>query len=306
MRKHVRLTPKLKLKRLKITVDKFGINKIPFIYKLAHVMKKLLIIVILFYGCAFTIFAQGDLNNQQKVFFRNERSFGLLLSSDGMGISYREAKRVDFLNKRFFEIEAGNLKHPREYKISNPLYQTPGTFVFGKLNTVFYIRGSYGHQRELFKKADLGGVAIRYFYEGGPVFALYKPIYYKILYPVSQYNFEIKEEKIDVNTHQPYDIYSKSSFTKGLGETKILPGLYAKAGFNFEYSREDKVIHAIEVGGQINGFPKKIPIMATTDNKAVFFSIFVSYRFGVVIDPLNPESNKFSYFFRRKRAPANY
>ena len=53
-------------------------------------------------------------------------------------------------------------------------------------------------------------------------------------------------------------------------------------------------------------FTKKIPIMATTDNKALFFSLFISYRFGVIIDPLNPESNKFSYIFRRKRAPAIY
>jgi hypothetical protein len=269
-------------------------------------MKKLLIISLVLYCCAIPVLAQGDINDQQKVFFRNERSFAFLLNSNGMGISYREAKRVDFLNKRFFEIEVGTLKHPREYRMSNPYYQTPGTFVFGKLNSVMYLRGSYGHQREIFKKADLGGVAIRYFYEGGPVFALYKPIYYKILYPVSAYEFQIVEEKIDVNTHQPYDIYSKSAFTKGLSETKILPGLFAKGGFNFEYSKEDKVIHAVEVGIQINAFPKRIPIMATTDNRSIFFSLFASYRFGVVIDPLNPESNKFSYFFKRKRGSVNY
>ncbi len=269
-------------------------------------MKKFLVFSLLLNCCANVILAQGEIDQQQRVFFRNERSFGLLLSSDGMGISYREAKRVDFLNKRFFEIEAGTLKHPKEYRMSNPIYQTPGTFVFGKLNSVIYLRGSYGHQKEMFKKADLGGVAIRYFYEGGPVFAIYKPIYYKILYPVSFYEFRIEEEKINVNTHQPYDIYSKASFTKGLGETKLLPGLYAKGGFNFEYSKEDKVIHAIEIGAQLNGFPKKVPIMATTDNKALFFSLFVSYRFGVVVDPLNPETNKFSYFFRRKRGISNY
>lgn len=269
-------------------------------------MKKLLVFFVLINCCTGIILAQGEIDKQQRVFFRNERSFGLLLSSDGIGIGYREAKRVDYFNKRFFEIEAGTLKHPREHKMTNPIWQTPGTFVFGKLNSVMYLRGSYGHQRELFQKADLGGVAIRYFYEGGPVIAIYKPIYYKILYPISSYEFEIREEKIDVNTHQPYDIYSKASFIKGFGETKLLPGLYAKGGFNFEYSKEDKVIHAIEIGAQINGFPKKIPIMATTDNKAIFFSLFVSYRFGVVIDPLNPETNKISYFFRRKRGTPIY
>ncbi len=65
-------------------------------------------------------------------------------------------------------------------------------------------------------------------------------------------------------------------------------------------SKEDKIIHAIEVGAQINAFPKKIPIMASSDNKTIFFSLFVSYRFGMILDPLNPESNKFTNIFRRK------
>jgi len=269
-------------------------------------MKKLLIILLFSGYCTFEIFAQGEIDVQQKIFFRNERSIAFILSSDGFGLSYRDGKRVNFLNKRYFEIEFGTLKHPREYRQSNPYYQTPGTFVFGKLNSTFYLRGSYGHQRELFSKNDVGGIAVRVFYSGGPVFAIYKPIYYRILRPLSSTEFQIVEEKFDVNIHQPYDIYSKASFTKGLGETKILPGLFVKGGFNFEYSKEDKIIHAIEVGAQLSGFPKKVPIMATTDNKAIFFSLFVSYRFGIVIDPLNPESNKISNIFKRKRNTPAY
>jgi hypothetical protein len=264
-------------------------------------MKKLLIIAVVFMFGIDSVYGQGELDKQQKIFFRNERSFAILLNTDGLGFSYRECKRIDYLNKRYFEIELGSLKHPKEVKLSNPYYQTPGTFVFGKLNTVIYIRGSFGHQHEIYKKADVGGIAIRYFYSGGPVIGLYKPIYYKVLYPISTSEYEIKEEKIDVTSHPPGDIWSKSSFFKGINETKFLPGLFAKGGFNFEYSKQDKVIHAIELGAQINLFPKKIPIMATAANKAIFFSLFASYRFGIVIDPLNPESNKFSGIFSRKR-----
>ncbi len=272
-------------------------------------MRRLLIITVLYSFCTGFLYAQGELDQQQKIFFRNERSFAGLLNSDGFGVSYREAKRIDYLNKRFFEIELGNLKHPREYRESNPVYQTPGTFIYGKLNTVFYLRGSYGHQHEMFRKADLGGIAVRFFYSGGPTVAIYKPIYYRILYPVSLNEFEIRDEKLDVNVHPPYDIYSRASFTKGLNEIKFLPGLFTKLGFNFEYSKLDKVIHAVEVGATFSAFPKKIPIMATYDNKALYFSLFVSYRFGIIIDPLNPETNKFSYIFKRKRpatSPVNY
>jgi hypothetical protein len=265
-------------------------------------MKKLLIIAGFFFFGAILLNAQGDLDEQQKVFFRNERSFAFLLNTDGIGFSYREAKRVNFLNKRLLDFDIGTLKHPKEYKITNPWTTGTGSFVFGKLNSVIFLRGGIGHQHEIFKKADLGGVAIRYFFSAGPVVALYKPIYYRVLYPVSLTEFEIKEEKFEVSIHQPTDIYSKAPFTKGLNEIKALPGLYGKAGFNFEYSKEDKVIHAVEIGAQVNAFPKVIPIMASNDNKAVFFSLFVSYRFGVIVDPLHPEETRFSNLFRKKKA----
>jgi hypothetical protein len=264
-------------------------------------MKKLLIIAVVFVFGTNLVFGQGELDGQQKIFFRNEKSLAILLNTDGWGLSYREGKRIDYLNKKIFEIEFVTLRHPKEVKLSNPYYQTPGTFVFGKINSVFLLRGGIGHQHEIFKKADLGGVAIRYFYSVGPVIAFYKPIYYKILDPVSQNEFTIKVEKFDVKKHEPSMIYGKAPYTKGLDETKLMPGLYAKGGFNFEYSKEDKVIHAIELGAQINLFPKEIPIMSTASNKAIYFSLFASYRFGVVIDPLNPDSNKLSNIFSRKK-----
>jgi hypothetical protein len=269
-------------------------------------MKKLLITFVFLNYCTIALLAQGEIDKQQKIFFRNERSFAILLNSDGFGLSYRDAKRVDFLNKRYFEIEMGTLKSPREYRESNPVYETPGTFIYGKINSVMYLRGSYGHQHELFRKADLGGVAVRYFYSAGPTFAIYKPIYYRILKPVATNEFELVDEKLDVSVDPASSIYSKASFTKGLNETKMLPGIFAKGGFNFEYSKQDKIIHAIEIGVSLSAFPKKIPIMATKDNKAIFFSLFASYRFGVVIDPLKPETNKFSYIFKRKSTEPVY
>lgn len=267
-------------------------------------MRKLLIIAVTLIFGAISLHAQGDLNEQQKVFFRNERSFAILLNSDGVGLSYREAKRIDYLNKRLLEIDAGTLKHPKEFKVSNPYTTGTGSFVFGKLNSVMFIRGGIGHQHEIFKKADLGGIAIRYFYSGGPAIALYKPIFYRVLYPVGPIgsnDYEIREEKFTASIALPQDIYGKASFTKGFDELKALPGLYAKGGFNFEYSKEDKVIHAVEIGCQINAFPKKIPIMESNDNKAIFFSLFVSYRFGVIVDPLHPDETRLSNLFRRRK-----
>lgn len=261
-------------------------------------MKKLLILAVMLVGTLW-LHGQGELNEQQKVFYRNEKSFAILLNTDGIGLSYRAAKRIDFRNKNLYEIEAGTLKLIKEYRQTS--VWTQSSYIFGKLNSTIFLRGGLGRQHELFKKGDLGGIAVRYFYSAGPVVALYKPIYYRVLHLLSANEYEVIEKKFDSSIASPEDIYSKAAFTKGLNETKVLPGLYAKAGFNFEYSKADKIIHAIEFGGQLNAFPKKIPIMDGSDNKALFFSLFVSYRFGIILDPLDPESNRLSNIFRRKK-----
>jgi uncharacterized protein (UPF0305 family) len=41
--------------------------------------------------------------------------------------------------------------------------------------------------------------------------------------------------------------------------------------------------------------------MESTYNKAIFFSLFVSYRFGVIVDPLHPEDTKFANLFKKKK-----
>ena len=43
-------------------------------------MKKLLILAVIILSGTFSLYGQGELNEQQKVFFRNERSFAIVLN----------------------------------------------------------------------------------------------------------------------------------------------------------------------------------------------------------------------------------
>ncbi|MEE4214015.1 MAG: hypothetical protein V2I34_03045 [Bacteroidales bacterium] len=262
-------------------------------------MKKLLTILFIA-GVSQALFAQGDIDDQEKVFYRNERTVGINLNSNGFGISYREGKRLDFLNKRIIDIDLNIIKHPKEVKLSNPWVQTSGSFVYGKQNEVYSIRGALGHQHEMFRKMDLGGVSVRYFYSGGISLALAKPIYYNVLYYTPASTYQIKQEKFTADIIDPSYIYNKASFFKGVSETKVYPGLSGKAGFSFEYSKEDKVIHSLELGTSFEAYTRKLPIMATDDNRAVFLTLFVSYRIGIVIDPMDPGSNRMPGLFFRK------
>ena len=51
-----------------------------------------------------------------------------------------QPKELTYLNKRFLEIEAGTLKSAKEYRQRNH-HCRAGSFVFGKLNSTFYLRG---------------------------------------------------------------------------------------------------------------------------------------------------------------------
>lgn len=265
-------------------------------------MKRLLVLSVALLVWTGTLKSQGELDEQQRIFFRNEKSFGVQLNTDGMGLGYRMAKRTDYLNKNILEFELGTIKHPKEYKLSHP-YSPGSSFVLGKRNLPIYMRASIGKQHELYSKADLGGVSIRFLYSAGPELAVCKPIYYKVLYLISSdMTIVTKDEKFNAADPYSQEIYARASFFKGFDEISVVPGVFAKAAITFEYSRDDKILHAIETGANLNAYLKEIPIMAANDNKAVFLSLFVSYRFGFVVNPLDPESNKVKNLFRSKKA----
>ena len=64
--------------------------------------------------------SQAIANGQDpNVLYRNEMSFGIFAHSRGFGLNFMRAKHVTGTRKRLLEIEALNMKHPKEIKVSN-------------------------------------------------------------------------------------------------------------------------------------------------------------------------------------------
>ncbi|MDZ7636444.1 MAG: hypothetical protein U5L72_19290 [Bacteroidales bacterium] len=244
--------------------------------------------VILFLFVCGPLAAQGDIDPQSRLFWRNERSIGASLNSDGWSVIYRDLRQVKPSHRYFLEGSVEGFKHPKEIKLTNYYFQGTGTYVFGKLNSTWTTGAGVGYQIEIFEKRDLGGVSVSWFGGAGATLLYAKPIYYDVIVLVGQDYYTVEEQKFDLTIHQPLDIMGKASFFKGFDEIKVYPGLYARSGFSFEYSKNDRVTHAIEVGASFHAFSKTIPIMASEDNKQFFPAIFVSYRIGMIVDPLNP------------------
>lgn len=232
--------------------------------------------------------AQGEIDDQPKVFFRNERSFAVSLNSNGWGVNFRYAKRLNAFSSIIFDGDLAGIRHPKEIKSQSPYIGGWGrSYVFGKTNEVFSLRAGTGYQKELFSKFDQGGISVRYFAGGGLSLALLKPIYYLKVTGYDPQTFYITRVRslFDPDYMQSvYDIYDRESFFTGIKETTLAPGAYVRAGLVFEYSSEDRAIHALEGGIQLEGFLKKLPILAIEDNPRLIFSLFASYRFGKVLD----------------------
>ena len=204
----------------------------------------------------------------------------VMLNSNGFGLGYRFAKRQNYLNKKIFEADFSWVKHPKEEKINSPSDPNGRSFVFGKLNNFYTIRAGGGLQQELFSKADVGSIAIRIIGSTGISLGIQKPCYYEVIE-----NDIIQTRKFDKTKDKPETIYQRASFFRGIDETTLVPGAYLKTALSFEYSRKEEILHIIEGGFMVEGFPRKIPIMALTENNQFFVSVFICYRFGRIIDP---------------------
>jgi len=149
-------------------------------------VKKYFLVLGLYHLVILSLLAQGELSDQPRIFYRNEKSIGVLLNTNGYGISGRYSKRINARKKTIYELDLIGIKHPKEVKITN-YYNSNKSYVFGKLNSFFDIRAGYGRQKEMFRKADRGGISIRRFYSIGPSLGLLKPVYYKKLLNYSEY-----------------------------------------------------------------------------------------------------------------------
>ncbi len=254
-------------------------------------------VILLILLCA-PLSAQGDLDPQSRLFWRNERSLGGGLNTDGWSVIYRDLRQTGPGQRWFIEGSLEGYRHPKEIRLTNYYFQNTGSFVFGKMNSTWSVGAGAGIMREIFEKHDLGGVSVSWFAGGGATLLFAKPIYYKIIVILNDNFYTVDEQKFDPTNHQALDILSKASFFRGFDEIKLFPGLYGRGGFSFEYSKNDRLTHTIEAGLSLHAFTQAIPIMAGETNKQFFPAMFVSYRLGVILDPITRRSGLFDRFRR--------
>lgn len=242
-------------------------------------MKYVIIFFLLFVTSTSLIYGQGDVIVERKALIRNEQTFHITLNSNGWGGGFTYGKMINIHRKRLYTTEMVIIKDAKELKINNPYQPDFRRFVYGKNNIFYNFRFGYGHLISLYDKKDKGGIGIRCFYHVGPLLGVLKPVYY-----VTGVN-PVATERFSSSLHTASSILGGASYFEGFNELKIVPGAFVKFGGSFEFSKKDLQINSLDGGVILDIFAKKIDIMANNKDQFYFLSIFVSYRFGKVINP---------------------
>jgi hypothetical protein len=217
--------------------------------------------------------------------YDREYTFGLVGHTRGYGLDFRYLKFRDAFNKRGLEIELTKLRHPKENSQTDRSYSNVKGFVFDRVNSFFTLRTGYIYERILFDKTDQGTVAISYVLSGGFSFGLLKPIYIEVPEdPTSDFSPR-KIERYNHSKHLGSIIIGEAGFFHGIGETKIHPGIYLKAGSIFNYQLLEKKVTSLEAGIVYDLFYKEVPIFYEDPNGddinlQGFFQMYLAFNFG--------------------------
>ncbi|SMD35396.1 hypothetical protein SAMN04488029_2496 [Reichenbachiella faecimaris] len=176
--------------------------------------------------------------------------------------------------------EIMNVKHPKEHRRTSA---AGNPFIYGKSNYLYAIRGQYGRDFILFKKAPQQGVQINASIAVGPTIGIVAPYYVKV--GDSQTAVPFGYDPKTTGSATPL-LYSYQTITgtghlfQGLGESKIKPGLNLKASLTFEMGAFKSNVTGFEIGGLVEAYAGTIELMPEEDNNAVFLSAFITLFYG--------------------------
>ena len=233
---------------------------------------KAFLILILFFISTEVSFSQNSeyFDTEKEVFWGiNKNSWGGLIGGGVLKFSNKVSDNM----YQTIGLEAVNIKHPKENKYSSALGYGR-TFVWGKKNYLFSIRGQYGREMILVNKKDPQGIRINAQVAVGPSLGLLVPYYIKY-----SRNNKMEIENFDSTIHTFNNVIGSASFLEGLDELKIKPGINFKAALNFEFGGARSAT-AIEVGFLADIFSKEVVMMPTAKNYSVYPTAFITLFYG--------------------------
>ena len=230
--------------------------------------------------------------------YKKHTAVGFKLTNDGYGGFFEIGRANSITRTTLFQLEFTERKHAKEEKQSNVTVPT-SSFIYGKINYFYPLKIGVQQQFLFGNKTNRNGVSVTGNFGGGISLALLRPYNLEVNNLANGGRKLIRYESNDSTlvsaTSKTYVQDSVlftdggllsflqvagSGLSKGWGDIKVTPGLYAKTALRFDYGKYNEMISAIEVGLTGEFYSKKIPQLVYTKQEQFFLSAYVSIMFG--------------------------
>lgn len=213
--------------------------------------------------------------------FTHRWEMGMTLHTRGMGAHFERGAYRGVGKVSTWSLELASMKHPKEVRSFNPVYEQGKSYVFGKVNAAYMLRLGWGKRTIATPKLRNGAVAIGWKYAFGPNLALTKPVYLEIGYPDIPYSY-VLTERYNPEVHGTDDIYGRAGALNGILELTPQPGAFFRVAIDFEYGAQREYLRTASVGVNLDAFftPVEIMVESTGQNDRLFLTLFVHWSFG--------------------------
>ncbi len=218
--------------------------------------------------------------DQEEDNYTSTGTFGVTTNTNASiiaGFVYRRERLLPGLlwgNRQwqYLSLEVVNVRHPRE--LQQTISYSGARATYGKQNYLFVIRPQYGRQVTLFQRTADEGITVNAIFAAGPSIGIIKPYYLDIL--EGNRTRSVAAAKLPVGAN----VVGASSVFDGFGESQFTVGLHLKAALSLELSAFRNNTTGVEIGGLAEIYPRDIPIMQYTANRAFYTSAYVTLFFG--------------------------
>lgn len=191
-----------------------------------------------------------------------------------------------------WQLHFSEIKHEKQVKQENigvlpAKYGATTPYIFGKINNLYTLQIGYSKEQLLLPGVVEGNLSVSFRYGGGFSVALLKPYYLKVVKtdytqpePVSELIETKYTDSVAALFLERNRILGSSKWSKGLGETKLVPGVYVEAAFVIEPAPNKGLIQAITLGVNGSVYAKSLPIMAERNAYNWSASLFAGLALG--------------------------
>lgn len=215
--------------------------------------------------------------------YQRLNAFGLTSNTNsGLigGMVFRQTKALstdDLPRFRYLAAELVNVRHPSEraYSLNNG-----NRLILGKQSYLFALRGQWGREFTLFRRADVQGVQLNGVLAGGPTLGVLKPYYVQVV--IGQRSRQILEVPYEPTLLQNRDVFivGAGSLFRGFDRIRVEPGLNAKAAVSIELDAFRQASFGLETGFLLEGYRREVVLIPGTENRQFFTSGFLTLYYG--------------------------